>query len=466
VKLTTQLLLATALTAVSTGAAHAQESEVDQLKAEIEALKAAIQALSDKVEQQSTKSEEVENKVEAAKIAADNAQESVNTVAAAQASASPIDVEWKGAPKIKGEGGWSFKPRGRVQVDVATVDAPSGVSDPGLGFSNELRRVRLGAEGTVPGGFGYKVYGDIASGGFTLNDAFFYYKKNGLKLSFGHLNNFQGLEELTSSNDTSFIERAGFTDAFNFERRVGIAAEYTTSNILLQGGVFTDNNEDLNDDGNNAIGLDGRFVYFPKIGDTQLHFGGSAHWRDLGDAITEVDFRQRPLVHPTDIRFIDTDDISDSEEETNFALEAAVVSGRFHAQAEASWHTVTRSAGFENPTFFGGAIEAGFYLTNDTRTYKNGVFKGIKVKNPVGQGGWGALQFNVRYDRLDLTDADIIGGTQDSLQASLIWNPVNHVRFLINYGYLDYTDVIPSLANGTETDFSVNVVGARAQINF
>ncbi len=465
-KFGTHLLLATALTAASS-TAQAQESEVDVLKAEIAELKAALEILSSKVEAQSEQNTQTQNEVEVVKTTANQAKTTADNAqaAVAQASTSPIDVEWKGAPKIKGEGGWSFKPRGRVQVDVATVDAPDGVSDPGLGFSNELRRVRLGAEGTVPGGFGYKIYGDIASGGFTLNDAFFYYKKNGLKLTFGHLNNFQGIEELTSSNDTSFIERAAFTDAFGFERRVGIAAEYTTSNVLLQGGVFTDNNEDLNDDGNNAIGLDGRFVYFPKFGNTQLHFGGSAHWRDLGDAISSTRFRQRPLVHPTDIRFIDTGSISNAEEETNFALEAAVVSGRFHAVGEASWHTVSR-AGFDNPTFFGGAIEAGFYLTDDKRTYKNGVFKGIKVKNPVGKGGWGALQFNVRYDRLDLNDAGIIGGTQDSYQASLIWNPVNNVRFLLNYGLLDYSDVTASLANGTETDFDVSVFGARAQINF
>ncbi len=465
-RFTAKLLAASALATFSIPA-HAQASDIDALKAEIAELKAALDILSSKVEAQSQQNTQTQNEVEAvkttaieAKTTADNAQ-----AVASQTSDAPFDIKWKGAPEITGKGGWSFKPRGRVQVDVATVDAPNGVNNSGLGFSNELRRVRLGAQGKIPGGFGYKIYGDIASGGFTLNDAYFDYKNNGFSVTIGHFNAYQGIEELTSSNDTSFIERAAFTDAFNFERRVGIGLAYNKGDILLQGGVFTDNNEDLNDDGNNAIGLDGRIVFAPKLGDTQLHFGASAHWRDLGDAISASRFRQRPLVHPTDVRFIDTGSISNAEEETNFGLEAAVVSGRFHAQAETHWFTVSR-AGFENPTFFGGAVEAGIYLTDDRRQYKGGYFKGIKVKNPVGQGGWGALQFNVRYDRLDLNDAAIIGGTQDSYQASLIWNPVNNVRFLLNYGLLDYSDVVPALADGTDTDYSVNVLGARAQINF
>jgi len=376
-------------------------------------------------------------------------------------------VKWKGSPQLEDKkAGWSFKPRGRVQYDVATVEAPAGVTDPGLGFSNELRRVRLGAQGSIPGGFGYKVETDFAGGDFNLLDAYLSYKTGGLKIQVGQFNTFQGLEELSSSNDTSFIERAGYTDAFNFERRLGVGLIYKTGDILLQGGVFTDDDDSLNNDGNNSISFDGRVVFAPKINNTQLHFGANAHWRDLGDTVNTSRLRQRPLVHSTDIRFIDTGNIAGAEQETNFGLETAIISGRFHATAEAHWFNVTRT-GFANPTFFGGAVEAGIFLTKDSRGYKSGTFKGVKVKEPVGSGGFGALQFNVRYDRLDLTNSGIVGGTQDSFQASLIWTPVDHIRFLINYGYLDYSDVIPALsAAGGDTDFGVNVLGARAQIVF
>src|SRR5690606_17877350 len=70
-------------------------------------------------------------------------------------------VTWKGAPVIETESGWSFKPRGRLQIDAGVIGAPgsTGVDD---GFGNEIRRARLGVEGDMPGGFGYKFEVDFA----------------------------------------------------------------------------------------------------------------------------------------------------------------------------------------------------------------------------------------------------------------------------------------------------------------
>src|SRR3546814_17873631 len=85
---------------------------------------------------------------------------------------------------------------------------PSGISSPALGFTNELRRARLGVEGTIPGGFEYKLEADFASGDVEVTDALLAYEHGPLKLTVGQHNNFQGLEELSSSNDTSFIERS------------------------------------------------------------------------------------------------------------------------------------------------------------------------------------------------------------------------------------------------------------------
>lgn len=392
-------------------------------------------------------------------------QEQVEQVASVQKEVAAKDktaVNWKGAPEIKGENGWSFKPRGRALFDFANLSAPDSINVPGEGFSNEARRVRLGVQGTVPGGFGYKIEADFADG-VELTDALVSYKSGDLKVTVGQHNNFQSLEELSSSNDTSFIERSAFTDAFGFERKVGISAEYKAGDVLLQGGVFTDNISDLGA-ANDSIGVDGRIVFAPKIGDAQLHLGASGHWRDLGDNITTVRYRQRPLIHSVSTRFINTGNIAGATSETSYGLEAAVISGRFHATAETHWAKVSRMA-MPNPTFFGGSVEAGIFLTDDKREYKGGVFKGVKVQNPVSDGGIGAVQFNVRYDRLDLVDAGIIGGTQDGYMASVIWTPVNQVRFLLNYGHLVYGDAL-GIVPGAANNYSVDVFGARAQVSF
>ena len=280
-------------------------------------------------------------------------------------------------------------------------------------------------------------------------------------MSIGQHNTFQSLEELTSSLHTTFIERAAFTDAFGFERRLGASITYARGDFLAQAGVFTDNIEDT--DSKNR-GVDARLVYMPKAGDAQLHFAGSVHYNDLDDAATQLRYRQRPLVHFTSQRFIDTGSM-EATSETGFGLEAAAIAGRFHVAAEGYWQTVAMPALASDPTFFGGYAEAGVFLTDDSRGYKGGKFDRTKPQRPVGEGGFGSLQFTLRYDHLDLNDAGILGGRQAGYLASLIWKPTDYTALLVNYGRLQYEDAILPAAND-DTSYGVDAFGVRAQIDF
>ena len=66
-------------------------------------------------------------------------------------AAVPATATAAAAPKSSphGGGGVTFKPFGRLQYDVGFVESPPGVADRGLGFGNEVRRARLGAEGST-----------------------------------------------------------------------------------------------------------------------------------------------------------------------------------------------------------------------------------------------------------------------------------------------------------------------------
>lgn len=422
-------------------------------------------ALAAEVAEMRTRLEALEAKLAAAEAKAKAAE------TAKPASA----ISWAGAPKFS-SGGWSFKPRGRLQYDAGWVSRPDGISDPGLGFSNELRRARLGVEGTMPGGFGYKFELDFADNDVEVVDALLSYQASKeLGFTIGHHNNFQSLEELTSSRFLSFMERAAFTDAFNFERRVGLSAGYGSGDLLINAGVFTDNVADLADnsdgtglgDENDSIGADARIVYAPKVGETQLHLGASVHFRDngdIGELGTATRYRQRPFVHTSNTRFLATPSLRLSDE-THYGLEAAIIRGPLHAAGEVHWLTADPIGDARRPTFFGGYAEVGYFLTGETRGYKAGIFDRTKVLKPLGDGGAGAFQINLRYDYLDLVDTGIVGGRQHGYEASLIWIPQDHVRFLINYGHLDYRDAaIP--AEGGERDYDVDVIGARAQVDF
>lgn len=389
------------------------------------------------------------------------------SLAAVQASIVKTTPSWKGGPLFEDKGaGWSFKPRGRLMYDAGFVNGPDGYSNPGLGFSNEIRRARLGVEGTIPGNFGYKFELDFAAGDVEFADAFLSYKRGDLELTVGQHNNFQSLDELTSSLHSSFIERSAFTDAFGFERRVGLSAQYAKGALLLQTGVFTDSISDLNaiGDDNNSWSSDSRIVFAPKMGENQLHFGASFHRRDINGAGNSVRYRQRPAIHTTDIRFIDTGNISGARTETGVGLEAAGIFGPFSVAGEAYWQKVGRE-GFSDPKFFGGYVEAGYFLTGESRGYKGGKFDRVKVLKPFDKGGWGSFGVNLRYDYLDLVSKGIIGGTQNAVQASLNWKPTDYVLFGVNFAHLMYDDAAIATASG-DREYNVNVLGVRGQIDF
>ena len=365
-------------------------------------------------------------------------------------------------------GDWSIKPRGRLQIDAGSISRPDGIAlPPGrLGSGGELRRGRIGVEGTMPGDLSYVFEIDLSSDVVEVIEAYVDWKpSSNLNVTLGQHNNFQSLEELTSDRFTSFVERAAFTDAFNFEYRLGLSATYNRGPLTVQAGVFHDNLLDVDEPGNDSHSVDGRIVLAPKLGGTQLHFGASGHYRDNGDlddrgATTR--YRQRPLVHFTSTRFAATPALPVSSE-TSYGLEAAVIRGPFHAAAEAHW--LNPEIPTANPTFFGGYVEAGWFLTGETRAYRGGKFDRTRVLNPVAGGGPGAIQLNLRYDRLGLNSAGIVGGTQDGYLASLIWIPEDRLRFMIDAGRLDYRDArIP--AAGGNRDYGVNVVAVRAQVDW
>lgn len=452
-KLTTALLAASAMIPTSALAQEAAATpdvlaRIDQMQAEIARLSAEVASL----------------RAQAAQPAAPAAA----PVAVAAAPAPPPEqprIAFKGGPEITAPGGWSFKPRGRLQLDAGTVSAPAGVTDNSTGFSSEVRRAFLGVDGKIPGGFSYRAEVDLAASAVEITDLYLTYQASKeLSVTVGQTKPFWGLEELTSDLFTSLNERAAINTAFGYERRLGLSSTWAKGPWLVQAGVFTDNVADLNNDENNSWSADGRVVFAPKIGPTQLHFGASAHRRELNDAGNTVRYRVRPFIHATDIRFIDTGNIG-ADAETGYGLEAGLVSGRWHATGEAHWQQVSRPGVLADPTFFGGYAEVGLFLTDDTRGYKGGAFDRVRPSKPLGSGGIGALQVNVRYDYLDLNDAGIIGGTQNGYLASLVWTPTEYTRFMLNYGRLQYRDAA-IVAAGNDWNYGVDTTALRAQFDF
>ena len=103
-------------------------------------------------------------------------QAQITELKAAVTKATP---SWKGAPQWTDSEGWSFKVRGRLIIDTAYAPKPDNyVANRNLGFNTRVRRFRIGVEGAIPGGFGYKAEVDYANSTVGFGDVVLTYAPN------------------------------------------------------------------------------------------------------------------------------------------------------------------------------------------------------------------------------------------------------------------------------------------------
>lgn len=454
-------------------------------------------------------------------------QEQLDTLKKQMGAVTP---SWKGAPLIEDkESGWSFKPRGRIQYDVGYIGNPSdAIVTRNLGFNGRVRRIRLGAEGSIPGGFGYKFEMDFANAAVGFGDAILTYapKDKPWSIAIGNHETFESLEQVTSSRFISFLERAQMNDAFSHTRRLGLSLGLAdkTNTARLNAGIFTAHSIDASLDNEGWIAA-ARATYSPQALGGMLHLGANYQHREFqenngGTASSSVGapstnqlarYRARPFLQTTDVRFVDTGAFAARSDDI-FGVELAGIFKSLHLAGEAQWTKVNAYSGGDiatgldafstantalvpdgDPHFFSWYAEAGYYFTGETRGYKNGMWDRTKVLNPLSKGGSGALQLNARFDYLDL-DSDALkrgftnnfttgaftpsanlsrGGTQTGYQASLIWIPEDYVRFLLQYSRTEVeggpfaATVRPGSTAPVDTRrYGVDSVAMRAQVDF
>lgn len=371
---------------------------------------------------------------------------------------------------------FDFKPRGRLFVDGGYLDDNDGF------YSNdnatELRAARLGFEGTAWRDFEYRLEVDFGGGDTEVTDAFIEYNGPLLdpaNLRIGQFKTPNSLEEQTSSRYITFMERAAFTDAFEFDRRIGIGSDVSGDNWGVEGGLFGQNAEDAANNEGYAVAGRGHYAFLGALGEgSVIHLGTSARFRDLKNDVNDdsARYRQRPFFHFTSTRSVDTGTIPDADNDVVVGGEAALVLGPFSLQGEAANTWLQRSGGADDATgLWGGYASASYFLTGESRSYSagSGTFGRVKVKNPVHKGGFGAWEIGGRFDYIALNDggADIRGGEQYSLIAGVNWYLNNNVRFMLDYAFTRVFNASNSpgaAVNGSSN--TINGAGARFQIDF
>ena len=391
-------------------------------------------------------------------------------------------VKWNNGIEVKrNDDAFKVKLGGRIQFDWGAISPDSALKnneengiygDNALkGSGVEFRRVRLYIDGTLWEDYVFKAQYDFAGGDVGFKDVYLGIKNIPIAgtLLVGQMHEPFSLEELTSSNYITFMERSLPTGAFSPSRQSGIRVNNTLLDRRMTWalGAFygdTDDDGDSNFDDITNIDLTMRVTGLPIYSDNGrrlLHLGlGYSHqFRDEGD--TSVRYRNRPESHLTDVRLVDTGNI-DLGSAKLLNPELAFVWGPFSLQGEYYWTKVSSDMA-NDPAFQGAYLYGSWFVTGEHRAYStsSGKFDRIKPKsNFLGGGGLGAWELAARWSWLDLTDKLVEGGEENNFTFGVNWYLNPNYRMMFNYIYADAKDRIDA------EDGSANIFQMRFQVDY
>lgn len=326
-----------------------------------------------------------------------------------------------------------LSPSARLHLDYATHDEDvAPLSDRLL-----VRRASLGLDGKFDADWSFELGYDLA-GVYEVTqhgahrDGVF---KDGVKdvrlqyegwkladLDFGQFKVPFGLEELTSSNNLVFIERALPSDAVAPSRRLGLGLAHAGDRHTLAAMAFGS----AIDGGSRGRGVAARATYAPiERGQSVLHLGAAlAVERPRG----ELKFNARPESKASDVRFVNTGDLDGVRRIDRIGLEAAWKSGPLWLQAEWMQAALQREQAMPGVRLRGWSLAGAWLLTGESRAYRKGVFRGVSVSRPGG-----AWELTARVSRIDLDRRDVRGGRERNLTLGVNYYLNENVRFMANW---------------------------------
>jgi phosphate-selective porin OprO/OprP len=327
---------------------------------------------------------------------------------------------------------------GRIYIDfVKYYEDKNSLGDDGPGVRNFM----IEMNGRFNKQWLYRLsWGGFASGGKIngsgayLDDAYVSY--NGFEkiaLVLGQHKEPFGLEELSSSLTTTFMERS-LPTALVPGTNIGASISTYRSWWGLTAGIFSEDlgsAQDLSDQGH---GLTGRIHFNPgHREDRVFHLGSSLSVRDISDTDSFY-YRRRPESGLTDVRYVDTGDIFNPEHVYRYNLEAAVTAGPLSIQGEYIGSRMTSNVGLGDLDFYGWYGFISWFPTGGSRNYfpNEGIFGYPDVKSKYGE-----LELAVRYSMLDLSDGLVRGGTEKNISFGVNWYFSRHMRLMANYIIVD-----------------------------
>ena len=397
---------------------------------------------------QRAKSEEAKRTAQAVEAA----KESASPAAEAKGSVPTKDdfrVYWKQGVRFETpDQEFKFRIGGRMQLDMGILKPSGAIQDEFDMDSFEsgvrFRRARIYLSGTLYKDIDFKFQYDFAGGVTGFKDV--YVAMNNIpglqRIQVGHFKEPFSLEQLTSSNDITFMERS-LMSPFEAARNTGFGVfmNFLEQRMTFAAGAFriVDN---LGDGfgGESPYSISARVTGLPWYEDDGrqlLHLGFSYAHNFRSNS--PVKFRQRPSTG-FGPRLIDTGEFL-TDDVNYIDPEVALVVGPFSLQAE-YLQSFFDSSDISDPEFFGWYAEASYFVTGENRPYnrKKATFTRVQPHHDFGWGegsGWGAFQVGARLSQLRLSSGDVDGGRLQDLTLGLNWYLNPNARIMFNYVYAD-----------------------------
>lgn len=425
--------LAVALGSISFTAAaqDSRDQQIELLKQQLAQLQAQVQALEER----------------------SDAQSDVNVDTAQQ-----LDKLVNDAPKIETKGGikitsadknFEAQVGGRIHFDAYAFDRDEASTT----GTTEFRRARLTLQGKAFG-WGYKMEQDFAAGTNLdgLRDLYVTKDALGGKFTIGHFKPYRSMEELTSSNEITMMERpfssaTGIYGGRQFQQGIGYLRSNDTNYSF---GVTAFNLRGASGPRNEGVGAAARATFAPiNNGTNTLHFGGSVSTENANQGSADLAASVNYAGRRGPSQSIATTTGASRASVTTFGLEAAGVFGPLYFQSEYARATYEQPLDDDQDveTFY---LMGSWMLNGGKKVYKagTGVFGSPKV------GDKGLWELTARYDTIENKDIEGLEVSSTLLGLNYYINP--NVRLMFNYTRGD------NEFNGDKT----NQFAVRTQFNF
>lgn len=364
-------------------------------------------------------------------------------------------VSTSGGFKIGSEdGNFEAQLGGRLHYDGNLIDGESGAPSDSRISDTFFRRARLTLSGRAYG-WEYKFEQEFADTPPSERDLFIARKLGPGQLVLGQFKHYNGMEEMTSSNELLFMERP-FVQANLFgNQQFGLGLGYKGSVGPMTYATSVQNRKVQNSgQGSNEDLLSSlRLTYAPVMASgAVIHLGASALFEnnntpngmgeDLGGAVN-VQYAGRTLGSVSLA--------SNYNDASHVGLELATVQGPLYVQSEVSFSSLDFLAGTPSQDVLAYYVQASYNLAGLSKPYRDGVFRSVTP------GSQGALELKARYEYAENKDVDDAELSTISFGANYYVN--SNVRFMLDY-------LIADREAGTGAVDEPKVLAARAQFAF